>query len=206
MRLSIRLFFLFFIPGCLSVTAQNDDSVENKQEEQYRKFHIYAGFNNNFSVGDGFITDAYKLKPGVEMGGYFMISRNIFVGFQFDFFRAQAVKPEKLARVQETKIISSSLHLGYKFSLSEKLDLSLRAGLGHARYTNRPQIGKNFHDDAFFIYAQPRLNWLFTKSWSLYLAASVRNDNLRIETSPDFQDYFNNSTRIPVSLGMQLSL
>lgn len=205
MRLSIKLTFLFFLFCILTVIAQEDESLGNEQE-QYEKFHIYAGLNNNFPIGNGFITDAYKLKIGVEVGGEFMISKYFFGGIQFDLFRANAIKPEKLAGVQETKIVSSSLHLGYKFNLRKKLDLSLIAGLGHARYANEPFLGNTFHDDAFFIYAQPRLTYLFAKNWSFYLAAAVRNDNLKIKTSPDFQEYFNNSTRIPVSAGVQLSL
>lgn len=206
MKLSIRLFFLCSIFGFLSGFSQEQNSKENEQEKQYQIFHFYAGLNHNSTIGDGFIADAYTLQTGGEVGGDFMISKHIFGGFQFDFLKANALEPEKLAGVKHTRIVSSSLHLGYKFYLGEKYNLSLRVGLGHARYANEPKMGKTFHDDAFFMYTQSRLAWLFTNNWSLYLAAAVRHDNLKIETSPDFQEYFNNSTRIPVSVGVLLSL
>jgi len=203
MWLNIKLILLYFFLGISVLSAQENQESTSTTDEKYNRFLVYAGLNRNFSTGDGFISDAYKLNFGGELGLDFMITKNLIAGFQFDLFKATATKPEDLAGVQETKITSSSLHLGYKFNLSEALFLHLTGGFGHARYSNEASFGRKFHDDAFLLYAKPKLGYTFNENWSVYLAAAIRNDKLKIETTPDFEDYFDNSSRIPASLGIQ---
>ncbi|MDR5591411.1 outer membrane beta-barrel protein [Christiangramia sp. SM2212] len=204
MWLNIKLILLFSLLGFSRLSAQEKPDSISTKTEKYNRFLVYAGVNRNFSTGDGFISDAYDLSFGGELGLDFMITKNLLIGFQFDLLKATATKPEDLAGVQETKIISSSLHLGYKYYFSNLLFLNLTGGFGHARYSNKASFGRKFHDDAFFLYAKPKLGYTFDENWSFYLAAAIRNDKLRIETTPDFEDYFDNSTRIPISLGIQL--
>lgn len=206
MWLNIKLILIFFFLGISVATAQEmKDSTENGKEK-YKRFLVYSGMNRNVSVGDGFIADDYKLNIGGELGLDFMITKNLLAGFQFDLFNATATNPDNLAGVQRTRITSSSLHFGYRFSLSKTFFLNLNAGFGHARYSNKASYGGKFHDDASFLYAQPKLVYNFTENWSVYLAAAMRRDNLKIDTSPDYEEYFDSSTRIPVSLGIQLGI
>ena len=201
----MKLFFklLLFFLSFQIVQAQDSEEMETNEEIGFR---VFLGGSKAFALDDRFVGDAYDLKAGAEIGVQYFITQNWFAGVQVDVLWTGVTNSDRLGGIIKTRIISSSIHGGYMISLSENLELSGKLGLGHGRYAHRAsENGRSFHDDAFILYGEPRIAYLFRDGFGIYLGLNFRLDNMRIETSEQFQDYFSRSSRLAPTIGAQFS-
>ena len=201
MKLFIKAFIIILMFQSFAAKAQEADSTASK-----RSFQFFVGYSEPFAFDDRFMGDAYRLQYGAEAGAAYIFAKNFLIGAQIDVLSTEVEDPEAVGGVQETRIISSSANLGYILNLMENLDISAKLGLGHVRYVNQAAVGKRFHDDAFITYIKPKLTYNIDKVLGVYLSFTFRRDNLNIETSDSYSEYFESSTRGALSLGVQFSI
>ncbi|MUP45169.1 hypothetical protein E0K83_05355 [Gramella sp. BOM4] len=201
MKLFFKCLILFFV--LQTAIAQNGEEEKSNPDVGIR---IFVGGSKAFAIDDKFIGDAYNLKFGAEVGGYYLFTDHWFAGAQVDVLWTDVTNSEKLGGINRTRIISSSVNGGYLTDLTGSLEFSAKLGFGHARYANRAtENGRAFHDDAFITYLEPKLAYQIDDGLAIYLGLNFRYDKMSIETSETYQDYFGSSTRLVPTIGAQFN-
>ncbi len=190
--------------GISGVFSQEKDSTIVTAHHVGR-LQMETGVFRSIAWGDNFLHDAYKLETGVEVGIDVYLSPNWLIGLRMDILDTEIEKPEKLGNFKSTYISTLGVIGGYVYSFSKSMDLSILAGLGFARYAHRSNFGTNFHDDAFALWLEPKLGYRITNNIGIFGKVKLRNDFLRIETSPDLNDYFNNASYLSFGLGIRIT-
>ena len=179
---------------------------KEKSSNSSQKFQTFIGASKSFALDKNFIGDAYYLKYGVELGGAYLITENFFAGVQIDMLKTEVETPAAIGGIVNSRIVSSSINIGYLLQMFKNLDLSAKLGLGHARYAHKADPnGRSFHDDAFITYLEPRFIYHWDKTFGIYLGFNLRYDKMNIRTSEFYEDYFESSTRAALNLGAQFS-
>ncbi len=201
MRLFIKISIFILIFQSLSAQTEEENVSDSRN-----RFQTFIGVSKSFALDENFIGDSYNLKYGAELGGAYLFTENIFAGLQFDVLWTNAEDIIASGGIKRTRIISSSINAGYILNLIESLDLSAKIGIGHGRYAN-DAVGseRNFHDDAFITYVEPKLTYSLDETFGVYLGFNYRYDKMSIETSEFYEEYFGSSARGSLNLGAHFS-
>ncbi len=202
MKLIYSCFLFTFLT--ISAFSQERDSTKITPHHPGR-LQIETGVFGSTALGDTFISDAYKMKVGFEVGMDVFLNPQWLLGFRMDLMNTEIEKPKNIGNYKSTYITTIGVNGGYVYSFSNALDLSLVGGIGYASYNNESNFATRFHDNALALWFQPKLGYRITNNIGIYGNVKLRNDFLSIETSPDLEDYFNNASFLNFGIGIRIS-
>jgi hypothetical protein len=203
MNLRLKILALLLIFGVFNSRAQERDSIYTPHYAG--RLQIDLGIHHNFALGENFLGDAYRLKLGGEYGMDVFVSPNWLVGIRFDHIGSNLEKPEKLGNLESTRIRTIALNGGYVYEVLPQIDISLLAAIGRASYKHESFFHTKFHDSALVLWFQPKVGYRITNNLGIFAAGRLRKDFMNIDTSPELEDYFEQSTILTLSFGVRIA-
>ena len=212
MKLSIFPFrllfaFLFLTLGTNQVTAQ-ENQTENDQEENIGRFLSFqATLLRPVAFGDNFANDALSQKVGYEIALRFYIYKSFFLGVEGGSFSADVDNKELVGDYDNSNANTYGLTGGYSYSLNKSHEIDAAISYGSANYRNEKKgIDDRFVDDGNYVKLQVQYNYNFSQHISVYALAGSRYDLLDVDTSSQIDDFINKANYFTFGIGLKYTV
>ena len=207
------LCFLILLPALLFSQASLQDTIFDHTSEDYRNYiedpetvFLEIGIFRPIGVGNSVFGEAYSYKsPGFEIDFNWFVVPEITVGAKIDYFNATVHDKYLTGEISRTGITSISAHLGYYKAFNREWNWHVSAGIGHLYYYSRAPEDK-FTEEGTNVFLQNEVAYRFTKNVAIYGKVNLRNDVLRIDTTKEYDSYFNKHTFLTFGFGLRINL
>ena len=190
--LKASIFILFFIS--FSIEAQDRLKIK-----PVGRIYVLKPFHQ----GDNAFSDAYSSSVG--FGGHLFLPKfkNFRLGFGGDYIPYEVEKENLIGTISTNTYYSAYGLLSYDVNVTEKFNFSPVIGLGSStlrmRTRDRRIDSQNGTEFRIGLYS----DYTFSPHFGGFVGLYYISNRFKINTHPDFEDYFGKSNSIQVSLGLK---
>lgn len=190
----------------LLILAVNAFSQETKAKKDFRfEPLIRVGAIYPIQFGEHSLADSHRSNPGFELSMSFFNFKNFRFAAGFDRVQYNVTERQLVGNFQNSNYTAVYGAVSYEFITTKKIAVLGDVGFGYAgvqqasganQYGN--QDGNEFRVGLFGDYR-------VAKYFSLFLGAHYIATKLKMETSPEYIDYYGKATQVQLSIGLKIN-
>lgn len=199
MKKYIFIFIAFLVVE--PIIAQ--DKKDNNQLKFIHDFSIY--YVQNLSLDNNFLSDANKYKSGFGLNFKVLQFHNFKLGLGYELLKFKTVDFAKAGNIEKINLTNINFKIYYPIELSSKFIVEPNVGLTSLQLHQKSKY-KNFgfiNGTGYSLGTD--LNYKLASNLSLVFGINYLYGNYKVNTSKEFEKYFENSNQILFSLGIQIN-
>lgn len=196
--MNIKSFlFIAFMPFLMF--AQTEEVVVEKQK---KAGFIQVGVSHPIQFGENAAAEAYNFSVGFYASGFLYIKPRFLVGSIFNYTTFKVDENANVGFFTDGFVKRYLFGAGYELINKNDFLFMSTAGMGYVNYRNKTQ-GENFQDTGTSFYVSSSISKVFLKELQVFAELTFAYDDIRTETPPEIQSFFNNATLLTPAIGVR---
>ncbi|MEL1241907.1 outer membrane beta-barrel protein [Flavobacterium flavipallidum] len=167
------------------------------------EFRLYGIIPNSF--GDNYLSKANKPKIGIGMNFDCIELKHFQVGIGYEHINYTVTDITKAGNINNSVYTSLYGKMGYEIKLSNNFNLKPYLGIGSAKLKFKSEDRNFGHQDGTNYRIGFNTNYKLTQLISAFAGVSYIYSKYKINTSPEFVSFYDNSKTIQLNIGVKIN-
>ncbi|WP_213521473.1 outer membrane beta-barrel protein [Nonlabens sp.] len=191
-----------------SIAQEVVDSLDTKWKESEIKqqFHLKAGFQTDFSLGESYISSADSPALGFNIQADWQFYKSFQLGLGMFNTYHKNLDSSVSGLVEQINLTGTSIGIGYLIPLSEIWSVSPHIKYAAIKLNQKTAYqNKELEENADMIIVGASINYQLNNNISSFIDVEFRQLYYDIDPSPQLQELYDNDHFLTLSIGLRYS-
>lgn len=202
--LIISLFLLSYHATAQEVVDSLD--ANGNESEIKQQFHLKAGFQTDFSLGESYISSADSPALGFNIQADWQFYKSFQLGLGMFNTYHKNLDANVSGLVEQTNLTGTFIGMGYLIPVSEVWSVSPHIKYADIKLNQKTAYqNKELEENADMIIVGASINYQLNNNISSFIDVEFRQLYYDIDSSPQIQEFYDKDHFLTLSIGLRYS-